>query len=160
MNVKFSDKLRFHPIVQAAYGQIGEDEMSMVSFTTALQEYVSSKFGVEPSLGIQLIRSAVSLFPESAKNLSHYVHHNRATRGTLQVGDVAPDVNVSTLDGRKSTLWTEVERYDRLKRDKQYTTDEEDDNGYVGDHPHGGHDDDHNGHNNYKPTIIIGASYT
>jgi hypothetical protein len=126
------NELRLHPRVQAAYALIGEDEAEMSSFTTALQAHVAAEFNVDPVVGIELIRSASTLFPETA-NLAHYVRYNRCFEGSLSVGDEAPDVNLSTLTGEATTLWTEVNerRHSRLC--------------------------DADGE---KPVVILGASYT
>ena len=90
--------LRLHPSVQAEYGRMGEDEFEMTRFTTALQAHVSREFNVDPAVGIELIRSATTLFPETAQ-LAHYVRHNRCVAGSLCVGDEAPDVLLDT-DGQ------------------------------------------------------------
>ena len=100
--------LRLHPRVQAAYGIMGENEEEMSNFTTALQAYVSSEFNVEPTLGIELIRSASTLFPETAK-IAHYVRYNRCVRGSLNTGQEAPDVSLVKLTGEATTLWEAVD---------------------------------------------------
>jgi len=89
---------------------IGEDEKEMSRFTTALQSHVATEFNVDPVVGIELIRSASTLFPETAK-LAHYVRHNRCFQGDLRPGDEAPDVNLLTLTGQPTTLWTEVDKH-------------------------------------------------
>jgi hypothetical protein len=103
------DKLRLHPRIQQQFGTFGENEQMMSMFTTALQAHVSIEFNVDPHVGIQLIRSATSLFPETAK-LAHYVKHNRAFEGSLKVGDVAPDIELLSIAGNHTTLWTELEK--------------------------------------------------
>lgn len=100
--------LRLHPRVQAVYGLIGEDEAEMTDFTTSLQAFVSSEFNVEPSLGIELIRSASTLFPETAR-IAHYVRFNRCVKGSLNVGDEAPDVPLVHVTGEATSLWKAVD---------------------------------------------------
>lgn len=104
------NELRLHPHVQSEFGRIGENEKEMSSFVDALQAHVASEFNVDPNVGINLIRSASTLFPETAK-LAHYVRFNRCFEGSLSVGDTAPDVDLSTLAGEPSTLWTELNLY-------------------------------------------------
>jgi hypothetical protein len=77
-----------------------------------LQAHVCGEFNVDPLVGIQLIRSATSIFPETAK-IAHYVRHNRAFKGSLAVGDDAPDVDVLSIDGNRTTLWAELEKHRR-----------------------------------------------
>jgi hypothetical protein len=102
------DELRLHPKVQAAYTLIGESEEELSRFTTALQAHVASEMGVDAPLGIDLIRSASVLFPDVAQ-IAHYVRHNRCFAGTLRVGDNAPDVELATIDGARSTLWDSID---------------------------------------------------
>ena len=124
------EELRLHDSVQAMYGRIGEKERDLVRFTTALQAHVASEFNVQEVIGIELMRSASSLFPDIAQ-ISHYVRHNRCFKGVLKPGNEAPDALVVTMDGLESTLWTEINKRQRLCSSS-----------------------DHN------PTLIIGASYT
>jgi hypothetical protein len=124
------NELRLHPQVQEVYGNIGDDEEEMSRFTTALQAHVASEFNVDTIVGIELIRSASSLFPETAK-LAHYVRHNRCFRGSLCAGDEAPDVSLSTLTGETTKLWKEID----ARRSKDGFTDE-------------------------MPVVILGASFT
>ncbi|CAB9519913.1 expressed unknown protein [Seminavis robusta] len=103
------DRLRLHPRIQAVFGSIGESEQEMSRFTTALQAHVASEFNVDEVVGVELIRSATTLFPDTAK-LAHYVRHNRCFQGDLRVGDRAPDVELLTLAAERSTLWTEIDK--------------------------------------------------
>lgn len=111
----------------------------MSNFTTMLQAHVAWEFKVDQRVGIELIRSASSLFPEVAK-IAHYVRHNRCFQGSLKPGDVAPDVPLFSLDGNKSTLWTEIDG-------RQGKT------AIVGNNNNGAADDG-------RPVVVLGASYT
>jgi hypothetical protein len=105
------NEIRLHPAIQAEYGRMKENESEMSHFTTELQRYVCQEFNVDPNMGIELIRSATVLFPETAK-LAHYVRYNRCVPGTLCVGDHAPDVCLSSLDSKQTTtLWTAIDPY-------------------------------------------------
>lgn len=145
------EEMRLHPSVQAAYGRIGEDETSMVSFTTALQSCVATEFNVECDLGIELIRSAASLFPDIAKNVSHYVCHNRSFRGNLKRGDIAPDVPLSTLEGKQTTLWTEIEKKNDTNHHHTHSSSKNLSDAMT---------TSTSTNTITKPTVIIGASYT
>lgn len=108
MMLKYEDEMRLHPLVQDEYGRIGEDEQQMVTFTTELQAFVSKECHTEASVGIDLMRSASSLFPDIAQ-ISHYVRHNRCFRGSLEVGDQAPDVALCDMNGKETSLWTALD---------------------------------------------------
>lgn len=103
--LKREDALRLHPKVQAAYTLLGETETALSSLTAAVQARVGREHGLAPpSLASQLLRSATTLVPDLAISISHYVKYNRASAGTLQPGDAAPDVTLATLDGAPASL--------------------------------------------------------
>lgn len=128
--------LRLHPRVQSALGDIGENEEELSRFMAELQAHVASEFHVDPVVGMELIRSASSLFPDTAQ-LAHYVRFNRCFEGSLCVGNKAPDVNLSMLTGEKTTLFTEIDK--RLYKHQSMSGE---------------------ANNNDKPVVILGASYT
>lgn len=104
--LKREDELRLHPTVQKAYKAIGDDETLLSKFTAGLQMHVSREFAVQPHVGIELIRSAISLFPgdEEIRLIPHYVRHNRCVEGHLKAGMVPPDCRVATMDGTERSL--------------------------------------------------------
>jgi len=73
---------------------------------TMLQEHVSLEFKVDPKVGVELIRSAVSLFPEDEelKSIPHYVRHNRCKAGNITAGIAPPDCDVVGLNGEPQRL--------------------------------------------------------
>lgn len=75
--LKREDLLRLHPRIQTEFGSFGDDENKMSHFITALQAHVSKEFNVSPQVGVELIRSATTLFPDTAK-LAQYVKHKTA----------------------------------------------------------------------------------
>lgn len=104
--LKREDELRLHSKVQEVYSDIGDDETELSIFTEVLQKHVCHEFMVDPSIGIELIRCAVSLFPkdEEIKNIPHYVRHNRCFEGNLKNGDVPPNCRVAQLNGNACNL--------------------------------------------------------
>jgi len=104
--LKREDELRLHSKVQEVYSDIGDDETELSLFTEELQKHVSHEFMVDPTIGIELIRCAVSLFPgdEEIKSIPHYVRHNRCFEGNLKNGDVPPNCRVAQLDGTTCNL--------------------------------------------------------
>lgn len=100
------EELRLCPEVQLNFGKIGEAHEDFNSFVTMLQEHVSLEFKVDPKVGVELIRSAVSLFPEDEelKSVPHYVRHNRCKAGNITAGNPPPDCDVVDLDGNAQRL--------------------------------------------------------
>jgi len=95
------DELRLSNPVQAEFGRIGEMHEDFNSFVTAIQSHVSLEFKVDPTVGVELIRSAVSLYPDDdeIKSIPHYVRNNRCKEGFLKNGDAPPDCALSDVDG-------------------------------------------------------------
>jgi len=100
--------------VQEAYRLIGDSEGGLSEFTTQIQAHVSREFNVDPKIGIELIRSAVSLFPDDAeiKSIPHYVRHNRCFEGNLRAGFLLllllqsqPVLQVTPRPTAASSLW-------------------------------------------------------
>jgi len=106
------DEFRLAPKVQQAYRQIGDCEYTLSQFTERIQYAVSREFQVDPQIGIELIRSAVSLFPddEEIKSIPHYVRHNRCFEGHLKPGDTPPDCRVVALDGAETDFRSLINR--------------------------------------------------
>lgn len=100
------DELRLCNPAQAEFGRIGERHEDFNSFVTALQAHVSLEFQVDPAIGVELIRSAVSLYPDDdeIKSIPHYVRNNRCKAGFLKAGDTPPDCAVTDLDGNPQQL--------------------------------------------------------
>jgi hypothetical protein len=140
--LKREDSMRLHPTVQSELGDIGENEQKMSEFTTALQAHVATEFNVDPVVGIELIRSATTLFPEMANKYSHYVRHNRCFQGDLKVGNDAPDVSLLTIDGVPTSLWNEINK-------KRHCCDEA-----------AAHSSGLPMRHQMKPVVILGASFT
>jgi len=100
------DELRLSSDCQAEFGRIGEAHYDFNSFVTALQAHVSLEFSVDPSVGVELIRSAVSLYPgdEEILQIPHYVRNNRCKAGNLEAGQVPPDCDLTDLEGNPLRL--------------------------------------------------------
>jgi len=99
---------------QAMFGRIGEKHEEFNMFVTELQAHVSLEFHVDPSVGVELIRSAVSLFPDDneIKTIPHYVRNNRCKAGVLKPGDAPAEAQITTIDGEARSL------SDLLSKDK------------------------------------------
>jgi len=95
------NELRLSPLAQECFAQIAERHSMFNSYVTELQQSVCREFGVDPSVGVELIRSAVSLFPDDKElqQIPHYVKFNRCKRGDLRPGDAIADARVTSMDG-------------------------------------------------------------
>jgi len=76
----------------------------------AVQKQVAREFGysgeAEVEKCVKLLRSAVALFPndKEIREIPFWVKYNRATPGTLEVGDKAPDAALVRLNGSACKL--------------------------------------------------------
>jgi len=109
------EEMRLSPPCQKEFGQIGETHEKFNIFTTRLQSQCSLEFHVDPTVGVELIRSAVSLFPddEEIKSIPHYVRHNRCRAGHLKPGDPLAPANVSDMSGEQAMQLTDLIQMDR-----------------------------------------------
>lgn len=108
------DELRLSAGVQACFAQIGEAHELFNDYVTMLQAHTCREFSVSPEVGVELIRSAVSLFPDDTElhQIPHYVRHNRCKRGHLNDGDPIADCKVLSQDGTQ-----ELRLVDLLRKD-------------------------------------------
>jgi len=100
------EELRLSAPCQKRFGEIGEKHNQFNAFVTALQAHTSLEFKVDPKVGVELIRSAVSLFPDDQeiRSIPHYVRHNRCKAGNLSPGDFPPDAQLADLEGNPISL--------------------------------------------------------
>eukprot|EP00656_Telonema_subtile_P053757 TRINITY_DN7857_c0_g1_i1.p1 TRINITY_DN7857_c0_g1~~TRINITY_DN7857_c0_g1_i1.p1 ORF type:complete len:178 (-),score=53.84 TRINITY_DN7857_c0_g1_i1:658-1191(-) len=108
------DELRLSAPAQACFAQIGEAHELFNDYVTMLQAHTCREFSVDPEVGVELIRSAVSLFPDDDElhQIPHYVRHNRCKRGHLNSGDPIADCKVLSQDGSQALRLTELLRPD------------------------------------------------
>eukprot|EP00658_Telonema_sp_P-2_P047448 TRINITY_DN36097_c0_g1_i1.p1 TRINITY_DN36097_c0_g1~~TRINITY_DN36097_c0_g1_i1.p1 ORF type:complete len:245 (-),score=76.11 TRINITY_DN36097_c0_g1_i1:756-1394(-) len=109
------NELRLSPNVQRGFGQIGEAKPAFDEFVTMLQAHVCREFGVDPSVGVELIRCAVSLFPDDKElhETAHYIKFNRCKRGILRHGDRVADCKVLSMDGTQELRLNDLIPSDR-----------------------------------------------
>eukprot|EP00929_Paragymnodinium_shiwhaense_P123937 TRINITY_DN9851_c0_g1_i2.p1 TRINITY_DN9851_c0_g1~~TRINITY_DN9851_c0_g1_i2.p1 ORF type:complete len:127 (-),score=30.31 TRINITY_DN9851_c0_g1_i2:659-1039(-) len=62
-----------------------------------MQRQVVSEFGLHPTFGLSVLRSATQRFPE-LREIAVYVRNNIARVGLLQVGDIGDDVPLIALE--------------------------------------------------------------
>jgi hypothetical protein len=94
--LRYENKVRLSARVRENLGQIGEDDEAFDDYMQDLQEQVCVDCGVDPSIGVDLLQSASSLFPGDQQVLesANYLRYNRLRAGTLQVGDALPACEV------------------------------------------------------------------
>jgi hypothetical protein len=109
------NEMRLSPLSQQCFAKIGERHDLFNKFVTKLQERVCLEFGVDPSVGVELIRSAVSLFPDDKElhQIAHYVKFNRCKRGELRAGDAVADAQVTSVDGSEKLQLKQLIHNDR-----------------------------------------------
>lgn len=90
------DELRLSVPCQNEMGKIGEEGEKTEIFLTHLQSQVCIEFGVDPLVGVDLIRSAMRLFPGDMEIMtsSHYIRYNRMVPGKLSRGDIIQPATV------------------------------------------------------------------
>ncbi len=98
------DALRLSESTQAAfrsYRDAGRGPEGMLAVPTAVQLRVAEEFGVPPDVGLEALRCAPALLPgdDEVPTLSLYRRHNRCVDGSLNVGDLAPDVELFPVCG-------------------------------------------------------------
>ena len=91
--------------MQAAFGaaEAAESDTDWLEVVSAMQKRILREAGVPSermAAALWLLRSAAQLWPEDAnlQAISGWVRHNRASAGTLVVGDPAPDVPLFPIE--------------------------------------------------------------
>jgi len=71
-----------------------------------LQRRVAAEFGLEESVGLEVMRCAEQLLPgdREVREISLYRKYNRCVDGQLRVGDLVPDAELHQLDGSTVSL--------------------------------------------------------
>ena len=97
---------RHSDAVQAAFGvaEAAGSETDWLEVVSAMQARVVVEAGVPSerrAAALWLMRSAASLWPDDdeLRTISCWVRHNRASSGSLAVGDDAPDMPLHPIDG-------------------------------------------------------------
>ena len=93
--------LRKTDLVQRMYVERG-----VIPVTAEVQRHVAREFGFsDPDVGMEIMRTAEALFPDAdMRNASHWRKYNRASQGTMAVGDNVAHIPLLTLDGQHQTL--------------------------------------------------------
>ena len=106
------DQLRLSPAIQARFA---DSNLDAILIAEDVQIQVAKEFGFnrDPQnvqLGVDLIRSAPALYPDhpEIKRIPHYLKYNRSKMGTLEVGDIIPDVPLHSLSTKPITLYSKL----------------------------------------------------
>lgn len=91
--------MRLSPAVQARFREAEmSSERDWIEVAVDVQREVLARFGLPPTeVNLEMLRR------QATSETSLYVKYNRAARGHLRVGDLAPDVRVGTLAGTGSS---------------------------------------------------------
>lgn len=110
--LKRENDLRISPETQKLYEAAERSaDTDWMEVTGRLQQQVASEFGFKESeqnkMAVDTLRSARAQFAAedpSILDLAVYLKYNRARRGTISVGDTAPNVPLTYLDGLTKNL--------------------------------------------------------
>tara|TARA_B100000683_G_scaffold265887_1_gene297461 strand:- start:155 stop:613 length:459 start_codon:yes stop_codon:yes gene_type:complete len=112
--LRAEEEARLSEETQATYGQVESEggDKDWLCVTEELQRRVVLDAGVPTdrlAAAVHLMQQASSLFPDDAdlhgpRAISLYVRHQRAERGSIRPGDVAPDLPLYHLDGTTTTV--------------------------------------------------------
>mmetsp|Transcript_2951 Transcript_2951/g.4843 ORF Transcript_2951/g.4843 Transcript_2951/m.4843 type:complete len:247 (-) Transcript_2951:659-1399(-) len=102
------DALRLSDEVQAQYALQPESWEWKWEVTDRVQRQVCEEFGFADCVeeGLDLLRSAMSLFPddEEIKDAAHYLRNNIHVKCPLRVGEIVPDVPLHKLQGGETSV--------------------------------------------------------
>eukprot|EP00456_Euglypha_rotunda_P031662 TRINITY_DN2461_c0_g1_i3.p1 TRINITY_DN2461_c0_g1~~TRINITY_DN2461_c0_g1_i3.p1 ORF type:complete len:444 (+),score=47.00 TRINITY_DN2461_c0_g1_i3:102-1433(+) len=108
--VRREAELRLSEEAQHGMDKYHEDGAKVFEVTEKMQLKALREFGFQgtenETMGLRLLRSASNLYPDEPQiKETFYVKYNRAASGTLQVGDVCPDVPLFNAKGKKTNLF-------------------------------------------------------
>jgi len=104
------NELRLSPETQKLYESAEKrNDTDWMEVTATLQERVLREFGVaeeDMARGLYTLRTSNQIFPDDPemKEIPLYVKYNIARQGSLNVGDSATDVPLTTLDNQTVSL--------------------------------------------------------
>lgn len=105
------DELRLSEEVQEKYAMEPDSWAWKWQVTEEVQQRVCREFGFEESgaglaEGLDLLRSAIALFPEDEgiRQAAHYLRHNIHMECPISVGKVVPDIPLFSLAGGERSL--------------------------------------------------------
>ena len=105
--LEHENKLRLSEEYQQALDQLGECEDAEVeALYLELQHKVARQAGLPASVGVKVLRSFQTLFPNDAElqSIPLYVKYNRSKQGSLREGDTVPATPLATLNGNVRLL--------------------------------------------------------
>lgn len=102
------DELRLSEAVQSRYALEPDSWEWKWQVTDDVQRQVCKEFGFgdDTSEGLDLLRSALALFPhdDELRDAAHYLRHNIHAECGVPVGCVVPDLPLYGLDGGPTSL--------------------------------------------------------
>eukprot|EP01088_Endostelium_zonatum_P015632 TRINITY_DN3934_c0_g1_i1.p1 TRINITY_DN3934_c0_g1~~TRINITY_DN3934_c0_g1_i1.p1 ORF type:complete len:450 (+),score=88.38 TRINITY_DN3934_c0_g1_i1:163-1512(+) len=109
------DELRLSPATQAKFS---DSNLDAILIAEDVQREVAKEFGYKDSeeditAGVEIIRAAPALYPQNPeiKKIPHYLKYNRSKVGNLQAGDIVPNVPLSLLSARPTTLYSKLDAF-------------------------------------------------
>eukprot|EP00456_Euglypha_rotunda_P071495 TRINITY_DN63976_c0_g1_i1.p1 TRINITY_DN63976_c0_g1~~TRINITY_DN63976_c0_g1_i1.p1 ORF type:complete len:161 (+),score=29.45 TRINITY_DN63976_c0_g1_i1:107-589(+) len=106
--VKRETEIRLSEETQSTIDQYLGNPAKMFELTTSVQQKAVREFGFvgeDEYMGLRLLRAASSYYMnENIIKETFYVKYNRASSGTLQVGDSCPNPVLFSLKGEETNL--------------------------------------------------------
>ncbi|UJR21523.1 hypothetical protein I4U23_024608 [Adineta vaga] len=104
--ILYETRLRLSDSIQNLMDEYHTNEADAVLIVNLLQKHVVEYFGYTD---VNILRSAQSRFPDdSVVQETFYIKHNKVTQGLINQGECARDVNLYTLDGQLTNLFSRI----------------------------------------------------
>ncbi|CAF1016398.1 unnamed protein product [Adineta ricciae] len=104
--IKYETFLRLSEPIQNLFDFYRKDDSAITMVLDSVQQHVVERFGYKH---VNSLRTAVSRFPDDPViKEAFYIKHNKITQGLVYQGQVARDVDLFTVDGQPTTLFSQI----------------------------------------------------
>lgn len=104
--IAYETRIRLSEPVQELMDLYHDDEAALTLVLDLIQQHVVEYFGYHH---VNALRTALHRFPdETTVKSAFYVKHNKTTQGLIEQGQCVRDVNLFTLEGQPTTLFSQI----------------------------------------------------
>jgi hypothetical protein len=104
--ILYETRLRLSDSIQALMDENHTDGTAVTFVHDLIQQHVVQHFGYQD---VNALRTALFRFPDDpVVQGAFYVKHNKITQGLVSQGQDARDVNLYTIDGHSTTLFSQI----------------------------------------------------
>ncbi|UJR31333.1 hypothetical protein I4U23_018831 [Adineta vaga] len=104
--IKYETTLRLSEPIQDLFDLYHQDDKAITMVLDFVQKHVVEHFGYKH---VNALRTAVSRFPDDPViKEAFYIKHNKITQGLVNQGQCVQDVNLFTVDGQPTTLFSQI----------------------------------------------------